>query len=85
MVGAVHGEMLAAIPQLRAFAVALCRNRDHADDLVQETLLRAYHNIAKFAPGTNLRAWLITILRHQFYSEYRKQTKMRMESTRDRC
>ena len=57
--------MLAAIPQLRAFAVSLCRNRDHADDLVQQTLLRACDNMAKFAPGTDMRAGLITILRNQ--------------------
>jgi RNA polymerase sigma-70 factor, ECF subfamily len=75
MVGTIHGEMLAVIPQLRAFAVSLCRNRDQADDLVQETLLRACGNITKFEPGTNMGAWLITILRHQFYSEYRKRRR----------
>jgi RNA polymerase sigma-70 factor (ECF subfamily) len=75
MVSAIHSEMLAAIPRLRAFAVALCRNRDRADDLVQEALLRACDNITKFELGTNMRAWLITILRNQFYSEYRKRRR----------
>jgi RNA polymerase sigma-70 factor (ECF subfamily) len=75
MVSAIHGEMLAVMPQLRAFAVALCRSRDQADELVQETLLRACDNITKFEPGTNMTAWLITILRHQFYSEYRKRRR----------
>jgi RNA polymerase sigma-70 factor (ECF subfamily) len=75
MVSAVRDEMLAVMPQLRAFAVALCRSRDHADELVQETLLRACDNITKFEPGTNMTAWLITILRHQLYSEYRKRRR----------
>jgi RNA polymerase sigma-70 factor (ECF subfamily) len=75
MVSAVHDEMLAAIPKLRAFAVSLCRNRDHAGDLVQGALLRACDNITKFQPGTNMRAWLITILRNQFYAEFRKRRR----------
>jgi RNA polymerase sigma-70 factor (ECF subfamily) len=56
VLSAIRGEMLALAPQLRAFAVALCRNRDQADDLVQETLLRAFENITKFEPGSNMRA-----------------------------
>jgi len=72
---AIHPAMLAAIPQLRTFAVSLCRDREYADDLVQETLLRACDNIARFAPDTNMTAWLITILRHQFYADYRKRRR----------
>jgi RNA polymerase sigma-70 factor, ECF subfamily len=64
--------MLAAVPSLRAFAISLSGNADRADDLVQETLLRAIANINSFHPGTNLSAWLITILRNLFRSEYRK-------------
>jgi RNA polymerase sigma-70 factor (ECF subfamily) len=75
VLSAIRGEMLALTPQLRAFAVALCRNRDQADDLVQETLLRAFENITKFEPGSNMRAWLSTILRNHFYSEHRKRRR----------
>jgi RNA polymerase sigma-70 factor, ECF subfamily len=71
----IHPAMLAAIPQLRTYAVSLCRDREYADDLVQETLLRACDNIARFDPETNMTAWLITILRHHFYSEYRKRRR----------
>src|ERR1700676_2587942 len=75
MVRALQDEMLAAIPRLKAFAVSLCRNRDRADDLVQETLLRACDKITTFELGTNMQAWLITILRNQFYGEYRKRRR----------
>jgi RNA polymerase sigma-70 factor, ECF subfamily len=64
--------MLAAVPSLRAFAISLCGNVDRADDLVQETLLRAISSINSFQPGSNMSAWLFTILRNQFRSEYRK-------------
>jgi len=67
--------MLAAIPRLRAFAVSLCRNGDQAEDLVQEALLRACANIASFEPGTNMLAWLFTILRNVFYSECRRRRR----------
>jgi len=67
--------MLAAVPSLRAFAISLCGNVDRADDLVQEALLRALTNIESFEPGTNMPAWLFTILRNQFRSEYRKRRR----------
>jgi RNA polymerase sigma-70 factor (ECF subfamily) len=54
----------AEIPRLRRFARVLARGTDVADDLVQETLLRAITARDQFEPGTNLRAWLFTILRH---------------------
>ncbi|WP_395540690.1 RNA polymerase sigma factor [Neotabrizicola sp. sgz301269] len=57
---------------LRAFAISLCRNGAQADDLVQETILKAWSNIDKFDPATNLEAWLFTILRNTFYSSLRK-------------
>lgn len=53
--------------------MSLCRNADRADDLVQEALLRALTNIASFRAGTNMAAWLFTILRNQFREEYRKR------------
>ena len=71
----VRDAMLAAVPSLRAFAISLCGNVDRADDLVQETLLRAMANINSFQPGTNMSAWLFTILRNLFRSEYRKRRR----------
>ena len=67
--------MLAAIPSLRAFAVSLAGNVDSADDLVQGTLMRAIANIGTFQPGTNMEAWLFTILRNLFRSEFRKRRR----------
>lgn len=57
---------------LRAFALSLTRNGSAADDLVQDTIVKAWTNIEKFTPGSNLRAWLFTILRNTFYSDRRK-------------
>jgi RNA polymerase sigma-70 factor (ECF subfamily) len=71
----VREAVLAAVPSLRAFAISLCGNVDRADDLVQETLLRALANINSFQPGTNMSAWLFTILRNLFRSEYRKRRR----------
>jgi RNA polymerase sigma-70 factor, ECF subfamily len=67
--------MLAAVPRLRAFAISLCGNVDRADDLMQETLLRAIGSINSFQPGTNMCAWLFTILRNLFRSEYHKRRR----------
>jgi RNA polymerase sigma-70 factor (ECF subfamily) len=71
----VRDAVLAAVPSLRAFAISLCGNVDRADDLVQETLLRALANINSFEPGSNMPAWLFTILRNLFRSEYRKRRR----------
>ena len=62
-----------AIPRLRAFAVALCHDPHQADDLVQETLVKAWNARENFNQGTNLKAWLFTILRNTFFSEHRKR------------
>jgi RNA polymerase sigma-70 factor (ECF subfamily) len=67
--------MLAVVPNLRAFAISLSGNVDRADDLVQETLLRAIANINSFQPGTNMQAWLFTILRNFFRSEFRRRRR----------
>jgi RNA polymerase sigma-70 factor (ECF subfamily) len=71
----LRDQILATVPSLRAFAISLSGNVDRADDLVQETLLRALANIHSFQPGTNLSAWLFTILRNLFRSEYRKRKR----------
>jgi RNA polymerase sigma-70 factor, ECF subfamily len=71
----VREAMLEAVPSLRAFAISLCGNVDRADDLVQEALLRAWANMGSFQPGTNMSAWLFTILRNLFRSEYRKRRR----------
>jgi RNA polymerase sigma-70 factor (ECF subfamily) len=71
----LRDQVLATVPSLRAFAISLCGNVDRADDLVQETLLRALANISSFEPGTNMPAWLFTILRNLFRSEYRKRRR----------
>src|SRR5215216_5188603 len=68
----VRDAMLAALPNLRAFAVSLTHNVTYADDLVQDTILRAWANIDRFEAGTTLNAWLFTILRNAFYSQHRK-------------
>ncbi|MEX1661244.1 RNA polymerase sigma factor [uncultured Thioclava sp.] len=60
---------------LRAFALSLTRNGASADDLVQDTIVKAWSNIEKFERGTNLRAWLFTILRNTFYSDRRKRKR----------
>jgi RNA polymerase sigma-70 factor (ECF subfamily) len=65
-------DLLDLIPFLRAFARSLCGNQETADDLAQETLVKAWQARNMFAPGTNLKAWLFTILRNQFYSDRRR-------------
>lgn len=72
---AIRDELLAAIPSLRAFAISLCGNPDRADDLVQDTLVRAWSSLDRFERGTNLNAWLFTILRNGFFSEHRKRQR----------
>jgi len=67
--------IVAAIPSLRAFAVSLCGNPDRADDLVHDTLLKALGGMDSFTEGTNLTAWLFTILRNAYYSDYRKRRR----------
>lgn len=71
----VKDDLVKAIPNLRAFAISLCGNVDRADDLVQETLIRAWAKLSSFTEGTNMIAWLYTILRNVFYSEYRKRSR----------
>ncbi len=75
LTNSLRDDILASVPSLRAFAISLSGNGDRADDLVQETLLRALANIDSFQPGSNLPAWLFTILRNLFRSDYRKRRR----------
>ena len=61
-------DVVALLPALRAFAWSLSHNSADADDLVQDTLIKAWTHRSKFEPGTNLRAWLFTILRNTYYT-----------------
>jgi RNA polymerase sigma-70 factor (ECF subfamily) len=63
-----RNDVVALIPALRAFAWSLSHNAADADDLVQDTLIKAWTHREKFEPGTNLRAWLFTILRNTYYT-----------------
>lgn len=79
--GDIHDEqgwrdgVIGQIPSLRAFAWSLSRNPADADDLVQETLTKAWTHREKFTPGTNLRAWLFTILRNTWYTAVTKRRR----------
>jgi RNA polymerase sigma-70 factor (ECF subfamily) len=68
----MRDQLSAFLPHLRNFALHLTRDPVRSDDLVQSTLLRAWTNLDHFQQGTNLEAWLFTILRNCFYSEHRK-------------
>ena len=74
-VSTFRDDLLAVLPDLRAFSRSLAVNPCRADDLVQETLLKAWQNQHRFLPGSNLKAWLFTILRNQFYTECRKRKR----------
>ncbi len=63
------------LPDLRGFARFLVRDRVMADDVVQDTLVRALAAAHQFEPGTNLKAWLFTILRNQFYEQARRRKR----------
>ena len=68
-------EITLYLSPMRAFAVSLTRNIAAADDLVQDTIVKAWTHIDKFQPGTNMQAWLFTILRNTFYSDLRKHRR----------
>ena len=71
----VRADILKAIPHLRAFAISLTGDVDRADDLVQEAIVRGLSHLDSFTPGTNMQAWLFTILRNQFHTAYRKRRR----------
>jgi RNA polymerase sigma-70 factor (ECF subfamily) len=65
-------DLVALIPFLRAFAHSLCHNRHQGEDLAQDTLVKAWKAQARFELGTNLKAWVFTILRNEYYSQRRR-------------
>ena len=69
----LQAALLDVLPHLRAFARSLTRNRDQADDLVNDAIVRAISASNQFTPGTNFKAWIFTILRNLFYNEGRKR------------
>jgi len=75
-------DLLACIPHLRAYARFLTGNRERADDLVQDALVRALTASHQFQAGTNLKAWVFTILRNLFYNEIRKN-RLKVQSIDD--
>ena len=68
-------DVVALMPALRAFAWSLSHNSADADDLVQDTLTKAWTHKDKFVPGTNLRAWLFTILRNTYYTSVTRRRR----------
>ena len=71
----IKDDIVALLPDLRAFSRFLCREREAADDLAQNTILAALDKQDQFAPGTNLKGWLFTIMRNRFYSDLRTQRR----------
>jgi RNA polymerase sigma-70 factor (ECF subfamily) len=68
-------QLVVQIPYLRAFAISLSGSYSVADDLVQDTLMKAWSHSGSFQQGTNLRAWLVTILRNTYFSQFRKRAR----------
>lgn len=67
-------QVLAVQPMLRAFSRSLTKNPTAAEDLFQDTMLRAFKNKDKYIEGSNIKAWLCTVMRNHFYSECRRHT-----------
>lgn len=68
-------ELVEHVPAMRAFAAGLARSKADADDLVQQAALRAMTHHDQYAPGTNMRAWLLTIVRNCFYTTCRERKR----------
>lgn len=68
-------ELIDHLPALRGFAMSLTRNRSLADDMMQDAIVKAWANIEKFEPGTNMKAWLFTILRNTYYTQHQKMKR----------
>ncbi len=74
--GCTQEDLITMLPQMRAFARSLCRNRAQADDLTQEALISAWRRRESYTPGSNLKAWLFTIVRNRFYSDMRRSWRI---------
>ncbi len=72
---ALRAALLESLPNLRVYALSLVHNHDRADDLVQGTILRAWANFDHFERGSNLTAWLVTILRNLVRVEHRRKKR----------
>ena len=72
---ALRRELATLLPELRAYARFLARDRSKSDDLVQDTVVRALGSLAQFQPGTSLKAWMFTILRNAFYEQSRRRKR----------
>jgi RNA polymerase sigma-70 factor (ECF subfamily) len=66
-------DIIAVVPRLRAFALSMCRDSVRAEDLVQEAVLRCLIGWERFEPGTNLTAWLLTVVRNEYFTQLRRQ------------
>ncbi len=69
-------QLVALLPSLRAFSRGLCRHREMADDLAQDTMMRAWAARESYTSGSNFRAWMFMIMRNQFYTTIRKNSRM---------
>jgi len=78
-----HDQLIETLPALRAFAMMLTRDRSAGEDLVQDTVLRALDKSEHFTMGTNLRAWLYTIMRNQFINGLRRRQRERLTDIDD--
>jgi RNA polymerase sigma-70 factor (ECF subfamily) len=74
--GDLHQNIIEQLPHLRAFAILLTHDRSFADDLVQETAMRALAHADQFQPGTNFKAWVTTILRNSYFNVVRQRNRV---------
>jgi RNA polymerase sigma-70 factor (ECF subfamily) len=71
----IKREMASLLPELRAYARFLVRDKPRSDDLVQDTVVRALASMAQFQEGTSLKAWMFTILRNAFFEQTRRRKR----------
>ncbi|OHO33824.1 RNA polymerase subunit sigma [Corynebacterium sp. HMSC034B08] len=76
-------EAMPLLDQLYGGALRMTRNPQDAEDLVQETYLKAYKNFDSFTPGTNLKAWLYRIMTNTYINSYRKKQRRPLETSAD--